>query len=41
MKGMLEGQKELAFCENTVTVRSALSDASDAQIAALAEELCR
>ena len=41
MKGMLEGQKELAFCENTVTVRSALSDESDAQIAALAEELCR
>ena len=41
MRGMLEGQKELTFCENTVTVRSALSDESDAQIAALAEELCR
>ena len=41
MRKMLEGSKNLTFCENTVTLRSALSDASRAQIAALAAELTK
>ena len=41
MARMLEGSKNLTFCENTVTIRSALNDASRAQIAALAEELTK
>lgn len=39
MKGMLENCKELTFTETTVTIRSALNADSEAQIAALAEEL--
>ncbi len=39
MKKMLEGSKGLTFAENTVTIRSALSDESSAQIEALAAEL--
>ncbi len=39
MRKMLEGSKNLTFCENTVTVKSALSDASREQIDALAHEL--
>ena len=39
MRKMLEGSKELTFAETTVTVRSALNDASRAQIEALANEL--
>lgn len=41
MKGMLESCKELTFCENAVQIKAALSDASRAQIEALAEELCK
>ena len=41
MKSMLEGCKNLTFAETIVTVRSALSDASESQIAALADELCK
>ena len=41
MKKMLEGCKNLHFCENTVHIKSALNDESTAQIKALAEELCR
>ena len=41
MSKMLEGSKNLQFAENTVTIRSALNDASRAQVAALAEELCK
>lgn len=41
MKGMLEGCKNITFAETTVTVRSALNDASESQIAALADELCK
>ncbi|MGN0478377.1 MAG: FprA family A-type flavoprotein [Hominenteromicrobium sp.] len=41
MKKMLEGSKNLAFTETTVSLKSALSDESRAQIAALAEELCK
>ena len=39
MKKMLDGSKNLTFCENNVKVLSALSDASRAQIDALAKEL--
>ena len=39
MRGMLEGCKDITFTETTVTVLSALGEASKAQIAALAEEL--
>ena len=41
MRGLLEGSKNISFAETTVTVRSALSDESLAQIDALAKELCR
>ena len=41
MKKMLENSKNLMFTETTVTLKSALSDASRAQIAALADELCK
>ena len=39
MTKMLEGSKDLRFCENTVKILSALSDDSRAQIEALAKEL--
>ena len=39
MMKMLEGSKNLSFCENSVKILSALSDASRAQIEALAKEL--
>ena len=39
MKGMLEGCKNLTYCDNGVRIISALNDASRAQIEALAEEL--
>lgn len=38
---MLEGCKNLSFAENTVHIKSALNDESNAQIQALADELCR
>ena len=41
MKSMLEGSKNLTFAEPTVTLRSAMSAESEAQIAALAKELCK
>ncbi len=40
MAKMLEGSKNLTFAQTTVKITSALSDASRAQIDALAEELC-
>ena len=40
MKKMLEGCKNLTFAENTVHIRSALNEESNAQIQALADELC-
>ena len=40
MQKMLEGSKNLLIAEPVVTVRSALSDASRAQIDALAHTLC-
>jgi flavorubredoxin len=39
MKGMLEGCKNMTYCENGVKIISALNDASRAQVEALAEEL--
>lgn len=40
MRKMLEGSKNITFVENTVTIVSALSEKSEAQIEALAQELC-
>ena len=39
MKGMLEGCKNMTYCENEVKIVSALNEASRAQLDALAEEL--
>ena len=39
MRKMLEGSKNLTFCENTVKILSALSASSEEQIDALAKEL--
>ncbi len=41
MKAMFEKSKEISFAENTVTITSALSEKSSAQLEALADELCR
>jgi flavorubredoxin len=41
IKSMFEGSKEINFTENNVTIKSALNDASTAQIEALACELCK
>lgn len=41
MRSMLEGCKNITFTENSVCIRSALSEESSAQLEALAEELCR
>ena len=40
MKGMFEKSKNLSFTDTTVTIKSALNDASLAQIDALVNELC-
>ena len=39
MMKMIQGSKNLRFCENSVKILSAQSDASRAQIEALAKEL--
>ena len=39
MKGLFEGSKDITFAEPVVTIKSALNDASRAQIAALADVL--
>ena len=41
MKRMLEGSKKLTFTNTTVTIKSALSEESSAQLESLADELCR
>ena len=41
MKGMFEKSKGITFCENTVTVVSALNADSEAKLAALADELLK
>ena len=40
MTGMLEKCKNLTFADNTVHIKSALNDESNAQLEALAEEFC-
>ena len=40
MRAQLEEMKDVSVAEQVVTVRGALDDASRAQIAALADELC-
>ena len=40
MKDLFAKSKNLAFCANTVTIRSALDATSEAQLVALADELC-
>ena len=39
MRTELEGMKNITVCENVVTIRSAVSAASEAQMEQLAEEL--
>ncbi len=41
MKGLFEKSKGIAFCENTVTITSALNAVSEAKLAALADELMK
>ena len=41
MRGLFEKSKGISFCENTVTITSALGAASEARLAALADELAR
>ena len=41
MRARLEPCKGLTYADTTVTVRSALSESSEAAIEALSEELCR
>ena len=40
MKGLLEGSKEITWAETTVRIQSALNAESEAQLEALADELC-
>lgn len=41
MKGLFEASKGIAFCENTVTILSALNADSEAKLEALADELLK
>jgi flavorubredoxin len=41
IKSMFEGCKDITFAQNSVTIKSALNDASLAQLDALADELCK
>ena len=41
MKSLFEKSKNLRFCENTVTIKGALSAESTAKLEALADELCK
>ena len=41
MRGLFEKSKNLTFTDTTVTIKSALNDASKAQLDALASELCK
>ncbi len=41
MRGMMESLKNITFAENTVRILSALNSESQAQLDALADELCR
>ncbi len=41
IKNMFEKSKNLTFCENTVSIMSAMNEENEKQLEALAEELCR
>ena len=41
MKNMFEKSKSLTFCENTVSIMSAMNEKNQAEIDALAQELCK
>ncbi len=41
MRKMLENSKKITFTDTTVTIKSALNEASGSQVEALADELCR
>ena len=41
MRKMFENSKNVKFCENVVTIKSALNAESEAQLEALADELAR
>ncbi len=41
IKNMFEKSKNLTFCENTVSIMSAMNDKNKAEIETLADELCR
>lgn len=41
MRNMLEKSKNITFCENSVHIKSAVSDVNIAEIKALAQELCK
>ena len=41
MKKMLEGCKDITFCDSVVTLRSSMKEDNKAQIQALAKELCQ
>ena len=41
MKGLFEKSKGITFCENTVTILSAMNAETEAKLAALADELLR
>lgn len=41
MRAILEGMKNISICENAVTIRSSMNEASQSALEALAEELCQ
>ena len=41
MKGLFEKSKGITFCENTVTILSAMNAETEAKLAALADELMK
>ena len=41
IKGMFEKSKEITWLDTTVTIKSAMNAANEAQIAAMAEELMK
>ena len=41
MRAMLEQMKDIAICENTVTIRSAMKAADEEKLEALADELLK
>ncbi len=41
MRGLLEDAKNITYTDTTVTIKSALNDDSEAQLEAMANELCR